>query len=56
MSRARHVGLGGDSPSPVGLLAPDHEWTIGEDDLIAASLGHFDQAEYKRRLEQGAGG
>jgi len=26
------------------------EWTIGADGLIAASLGHFDEAEYKRQL------
>jgi uncharacterized protein (TIGR02246 family) len=29
------------------------EWTIGQDDLIAASLGHYDQAEYDRQLEHG---
>jgi hypothetical protein len=27
------------------------EWTIGDDGLIAASLGHYDQAEYDRQLE-----
>ena len=26
------------------------EWTIGADGLIAKSLGHFDEAEYKRQL------
>ena len=26
------------------------EWTIGEDGLIAASLGHYDQAEWDRQL------
>ena len=31
------------------------EWTIGADGLIAASLGHFDQAEYDRQLEHGVG-
>jgi uncharacterized protein (TIGR02246 family) len=31
------------------------QWTIGEDGLIAASLGHFDEAEYARQLEVGAG-
>jgi uncharacterized protein (TIGR02246 family) len=30
------------------------EWSIGDDGLIAASLGHYDQAEYERQLEQGA--
>jgi uncharacterized protein (TIGR02246 family) len=29
------------------------EWTIGEDGLIAASLGHYDQAEYDRQIEHG---
>jgi nuclear transport factor 2 (NTF2) superfamily protein len=27
------------------------EWTIAEDGLIAASLGHFDQDEYDRQLQ-----
>ncbi len=31
-------------------------WTLGEDGLIAASLGHFDEAEYNRQLEFGVGG
>jgi predicted ester cyclase len=29
------------------------EWTIGEDKLIARSLGHYDQAEYDRQLARG---
>ena len=29
------------------------EWTIGDDGLIAASSGHYDQAEYARQLEEG---
>lgn len=29
------------------------EWKIGDDGLIAASLGHYDQAEYARQLEHG---
>jgi nuclear transport factor 2 (NTF2) superfamily protein len=32
------------------------EWTIGDDGLIAASLGHYDQAEYDRQLEHGVEG
>jgi len=31
------------------------EWTIGDDGLIAESQGHYDQAEYDRQLEHGAG-
>jgi uncharacterized protein (TIGR02246 family) len=30
------------------------EWRIGEDGLIAESLGHFDASEYRRQLEFGA--
>jgi uncharacterized protein (TIGR02246 family) len=29
------------------------EWAFGGDDLIVASLGHFDEAEYARQLELG---
>jgi len=29
------------------------EWTIDDAGLIAASLGHYDQAEYARQLEHG---
>jgi predicted ester cyclase len=29
--------------------------TIGDDGLIAASRGHFDDANYKRQLQRGAG-
>jgi uncharacterized protein (TIGR02246 family) len=29
------------------------EWTLGDDGLIAASLGTFDQAEYDRQIEHG---
>ena len=29
------------------------EWTLAPDGLIAASQGHFDQAEYDRQLEYG---
>src|SRR3954467_11229622 len=30
------------------------EWSIGDDGLIAASLGQYDQAEYERQLQHGA--
>ena len=29
------------------------EWTIGDDGLIARSMGHFDNDEYQRQLEHG---
>ena len=32
------------------------EWTIGADSLIAASNGHFDEADYQRQLHVGIGG
>lgn len=32
------------------------EWTVGDDGLIAQSLGHYDQEEYARQLEQGVDG
>lgn len=31
------------------------QWTIGDEGLIEASLGHFDQAEYDRQLAHGVG-
>lgn len=31
------------------------QWTIGDDALIASSLGHDDQAEYDRQVGHGAG-
>jgi N-acetylated-alpha-linked acidic dipeptidase len=32
------------------------EWTMGSDGLIARSLGHFDEAEYRRQLQTGVAG
>ena len=31
------------------------EWTIGDDGLIASSLGHMDDVEYERQLKEGIG-
>lgn len=31
------------------------EWTLGDDGLIARSMGHFDNDEYQHQLEHGAG-
>jgi hypothetical protein len=31
------------------------EWKLGEDGLIAESLGHFDQALYQHQLQHGSG-
>jgi steroid delta-isomerase-like uncharacterized protein len=30
------------------------EWIIGADGLIAESMGHYDEAEYRRQLQSGA--
>ena len=34
-------------------VAGYEEWTIDDDGLIAASLGHYDLADYRRQLEHG---
>ncbi len=53
-----HWTLVGTNTGPGGTgqrvrISGFEEWTIGEDGLIASSLGHYDQAEYDRQLEQG---
>jgi hypothetical protein len=53
-----HWTLVGTNSGPGGSgrnirISGFEEWTIGDDGLIAASLGHFDEAEYERQLEQG---
>jgi uncharacterized protein (TIGR02246 family) len=47
-----NTGPGGTGQSV--RISGFEEWTIGEDGLIAASLGHFDEADYARQLEHGA--
>jgi uncharacterized protein (TIGR02246 family) len=54
-----HWTLVGTNTGPGGMgknvrISGFEEWTIGDDGLIAASLGHFDEAEYERQLEHGA--
>jgi uncharacterized protein (TIGR02246 family) len=54
-----HWTLVGTNTGPGGTdknvrISGFEEWTIGDDGLIAASLGHFDEAEYERQLEHGA--
>ncbi len=54
-----HWTLVGTNTGPGGTgknvrISGFEEWTIGDDGLIAASLGHFDQAEYDRQVEHGA--
>ena len=55
-----HWTLVGTNTGPGGTgqsvrISGFEEWTIGQDGLIAASLGQFDQAEYDRQLEHGFG-
>ena len=46
-----NTGPGGTgNPVPISGF---EEWTIGPDGLIARSLGHFDETEYERQLDQG---
>jgi predicted ester cyclase len=50
-----HWTLVGTNSGPGGTgkrvrISGYEEWTIGADGLIAASLGHFDQADYERQL------
>jgi hypothetical protein len=53
-----HWTLIGTNAGPGGTGAPIRisgfeEWSIGEDGLTAASLGHYDQAEYDRQIARG---
>lgn len=54
-----HWTLTGTNTGPGGTgksvrISGYEEWTIGADDLITESNGHFDEAEYQRQLEYGA--
>jgi hypothetical protein len=53
-----HWTLSGTNTGPGGTgkavkFSGFEEWTIDNDGLIGASLGHFDEAEYNRQLAQG---
>ena len=53
--------LAGTNTGPGGTgrsvrISGYEEWTLGGDGLIAKSLGHFDEADYERQLNAGAGG
>ena len=55
-----HWTLIGTNTGPGGTgkrvrISGFEEWTVGDDGLIAESQGHYDQAEYDRQLEHGAG-
>jgi uncharacterized protein (TIGR02246 family) len=53
-----HWTLVGTNTGPGGTgnrvrISGFEEWTLGADGLIAASLGHYDEAEYERQLAHG---
>jgi hypothetical protein len=55
-----HWTFAGTNTGPGGtghrvLFSGFEEWEIGADGLIAGSLGHFDEADYRRQLEHGTG-
>ena len=48
--------LSGTNTGPGGTgrrvrISGFEEWRMGDDGLVAASLGHFDSAEYQRQLD-----
>jgi hypothetical protein len=53
-----HWTLVGTNTGPGGTgnrvrIGGYEEWTLGDEGLIADSLGHYDQAEYDRQIEHG---
>ena len=53
-----HWTLTGTNTGPGGTgrsvrISGYEEWTIGDDGLIAASLGHFDQDDWNRQVSGG---
>lgn len=53
-----HWTLTGTNTGPGGTgnalrISGYEEWTIGSDHHVAKSLGHFDEAEYRRQLNVG---
>lgn len=56
-----HWTLTGTNTGPGGTgqtvrISGFEEWTIGGDGLIAASLGHYEQADWDRQVQADAGG
>ncbi len=56
-----HWTLTGTNTGPAGTgrsvrISGHEEWTIGDDGLIAASLGHYDQADWDRQVTGNAEG
>ena len=53
-----HWTLAGTNIGPGGTgkkvrISGHEEWTMGADELLAESLGHFDDAEFQRQLKSG---
>ena len=53
-----HWTLVGTNTGPGGTgkrvrISGYEEWVLDDDSLIAASQGHYDQAEYDRQIEHG---
>lgn len=56
-----HWTFVGTNTGPGGTGAPVRfsgyeAWTLARDGLIVSSLGHFDEADYRRQLAEGATG
>lgn len=54
-----HWTLSGTNTGPSGTghkvrISGFEVWTVGDDGLIAASRGHFDDADYQHQLQRGA--
>lgn len=47
------TNIGPDGTGNAVNISGFEQWTIGNDGLIARSLGNFDEAEYQRQLEHG---
>lgn len=47
----RYTGPGGTGRAV--RISGCEEWRLGSDGLIAESLGHFDDGDYRRQLEGG---
>ena len=53
--------LDGTNTGPGGMgkrvrISGFEEWRMGDDNLVAESLGNFDAAEYQRQVENGVDG
>jgi nuclear transport factor 2 (NTF2) superfamily protein len=49
------MGTSAETGKPVRIQGFE-DWTVGADGLIAASRGHYDEAEYARQLRESVAG